>query len=199
MKDIIILLIVATFFLLLLCFIAMVFIIKLLKAQNEYAFFFKGSRRLYDLAFQDDLTHLLNRNAYIRDLKTLERRKCDSLWFSIFDIDDFKKTNDTNGHLYGDEILVSAANRLRKVFYGKKHIIYRIGGDEFLVISKDVSENELINLLLNLKEAELDSLDFRFSKGYSIVENKNYKGFNLAFDNADKMLYADKNSKKTNL
>ena len=119
-----------------------------------------------------------------------------SLWFSIFDIDNFKLLNDTKGHLYGDETLISAANRLCEIFKGNNHTVYRIGGDEFLVISKNISEDDLINLLLKLKNVEQINLDFRFSKGYSLVVGNNLENFNTAFDNADKMLYVDKNSKK---
>lgn len=171
-------------------------IIKILKTQNNN-FYFKRSSGLYKLAFKDDLTDLFNRNAYIRDIKTLERKKYKSLCFSIFDIDDFKIVNDTMGHLFGDEILISAANRLQKIFNSKKHTVYRIGGDEFLVISKDISESDLVKLLLSLKNEELENLDFRFSKGYSFVEKDGFKRFDTAFDNADQMLYADKKSKKT--
>ncbi len=183
-------------FLFLLCIATVLIIIKILKTQNDYSFYFKNGSRLYNLAFKDDLTDLFNRNAYIRDLAKIKRNKLKSLWFSIFDIDDFKTINDTKGHLYGDEVLILAANRLSEIFCEKKHTIYRIGGDEFLVISKDIPENELIDLLLKLKKAELKNCDFRFSKGYSFVENKGTESFNTAFDNADKMLYADKKSKK---
>lgn len=188
--------ILAIILLFLLCVAALLLIIKILKTHIDYSFYFKKGTRLYNLAFKDDLTHLFNRNAYIRDLSKLKRQKLKSLWFSIFDIDDFKLINDTNGHLYGDEILICAAKRLAEIFDEKNHTVYRIGGDEFLVISKNISEDELISLLLQLKNLENNTQDFRFSKGYSFVENKGTEYFNTAFDNADKMLYADKNSKK---
>lgn len=193
---ILILLIFLTILIFLLCVAVVLLIIKISKAQNPYNFRFNKNSRLYDLAFKDDLTDLLNRNAYIRDLGKLKRRKLKSLWFSIFDIDDFKTLNDTKGHLFGDNTLILAANRLREIFHEKNHSIYRIGGDEFLVISKDISEDELVALLLELKKTELKNADFRFSKGYSYVENKGPEYINTAFDNADQMLYADKNSKK---
>ena len=188
--------------LLLLCIALILFIIKILKAQSHYDFYFSKSTRLsrlYDLAFKDDLTDLFNRNAYIRDLSKCKRKKLKSLWFSIFDIDDFKIINDTKGHLFGDEVLISAAHRLCDVFAEKNHTVYRIGGDEFLVISKDICEDELVALLIELKNIETENNDFRFSKGYSFVENGGPECFDIAFNNADKMLYADKNSKKHNI
>lgn len=162
----------------------------------DYTFYFKKDSRIYNLAFKDDLTNLFNRNAYIRDLGMLERKKSEVLWFSIFDIDDFKTINDTKGHRFGDQILITAANRLHETFNDPRHTVYRIGGDEFLVISKGVSEPELVDLLMKLREIELQNCDFRFSKGYSMVESNSSEHFNAAFDLADNMLYADKNSKK---
>lgn len=171
-------------------------IIKLAKIKNEFYFYFKKNSQLYNLAFKDELTGILNRNAYIRDLKKLERKKLKSLWFCIFDIDDFKSMNDANGHLYGDKILIAAAQRLGKIFVGDNHSVYRIGGDEFLVISKNISEDGLIELMLKIREEEIVNSDFRFSKGYSYVQNTLPNCYDIAFDNADKMLYADKKSKK---
>ncbi len=194
MKTLILLILVILLFLL--CITALLLIIKILKTQNNYNYYFKKGTRLYNLAFKDDLTNLFNRNAYIRDLENLKRKKLKSLWFLIFDIDNFKTINDTKGHLFGDEILISAAKRLCEIFNEKNHTVYRIGGDEFLIISKDFSEDEIINLLLELKNIELENDDFRFSKGYSMVEEYNHEFFDIAFDNADKMLYADKKSKK---
>ena len=196
MEKTIITLSVVTIILFLLFAAAVLFIIKILKTQSNYAFNFKRDSRLYSLAYKDNLTGLFNRNAYIRDLRKLERKKPKSLWFSIFDIDDFKIINDTKGHLFGDEILISAANRLCDIFTENNHTVYRIGGDEFLVISENISEDALVALLIKLKKSEIENNDFRFSKGYSFVENKGKECFDRAFDNADKMLYADKNSKK---
>lgn len=187
-------------FLFLLCVLEFIFIIKISnETHNRYVFHFKKGTKLYALAYKDDLTDLFNHNAYIRDLEKFKREKFRSLWFSIFDIDNFKVINDTKGHLYGDKILISAANRLCEIFAEKNHTVYRIGGDEFLVISKNIYEEDLVQLLLKLKQTEIESSDFRFSKGYSPVENNSHESFNIAFDNADKMLYADKNSKKHNL
>ena len=168
---------------------------KLLKEQENHTFYLKKESRLYNLAFKDTLTGLFNRNAYIRDLRKLQRKKPKSLCFSIFDIDDFKKINDAKGHLFGDEILVLAAKRLQNIFDTKEHIVYRLGGDEFFVISKNISEADLIALFLKLRNEEIKNGDFRFSKGYSFVAKNTALYFNIAFENADEMLYADKKAK----
>ena len=199
MEKIIISLVFIVILLFLLFVSAVLFIINILKTKNDYTFNFKTNGQLYNLAFKDDLTNLFNRNAYIRDLRKFEKKKFKSLCFSIFDIDDFKTINDTTGHLFGDQTLISASNRLRKIFESSEHSIYRIGGDEFLVISKDISENDLIKLFLELKKEEIKNCDFRFSKGYSFVAGNKAIDFEIAFDSADQMLYADKKSKKKKL
>lgn len=195
MQSPVTLLLVLIVFLFLLLAASVLININILKEQESYTFYFKKGSRLYNLAFKDSLTGLFNRNAYIRDLHKLQRKKSKSLYFSIFDIDDFKKINDTKGHLFGDEILVSAAKRLQDIFCEKNHTVYRLGGDEFLVISKNISENNLIELLLKLRKIEIEKADFRFSKGYSLVTKCAAAQFDIAFQNADKMLYADKKSK----
>lgn len=189
------LLLVLIVFLFLLLAASVLININFLKEQESYTSYFKKGSRLYNLAFKDALTGLFNRNAYIRDLKKLRRKKPKSLYFSIFDIDDFKKINDTKGHLFGDEILVLAAKRLQNIFSAKEHTIYRLGGDEFFVISKNISESDLVKLLLKLRNEEIGKADFRFSKGYSFVTKSTAFQFDAAFENADKMLYADKKSK----
>ena len=65
-----------------------------------------------------------------------------------------------------------------------------------MVISKNISEDDLIDLLLKIKKEELKNSDHRFPKGYSFVQNTFPQYYSTAFDDADKMLYADKKSKK---
>ncbi|MFN1844965.1 GGDEF domain-containing protein [Clostridioides difficile] len=63
----------------------------------------------------------------------------------IIDIDDFKGINDNLGHLYGDAVLSEIANDLINLFRATD-IVGRIGGDEFIVFIKDISETrDIIN------------------------------------------------------
>ena len=62
----------------------------------------------------------------------------------ILDLDDFKQVNDQFGHLTGDELLKSLAEILRSTF--RSHdLIGRLGGDEFLVFVKDVTDKEILD------------------------------------------------------
>ena len=79
----------------------------------------------------DELTKCLNRRAYEVDKQKLN---LDGEWAYIsLDLNGLKKANDTLGHSAGDELICAAANCMKFAFasYGK---IYRIGGDEFVVL-----------------------------------------------------------------
>ena len=62
-----------------------------------------------------------------------------------------------------------------------------------------MGEEQIVALLLRLKDTESKNKEFRFSKGYAEVESGKADAFRNAFFNADQMLYADKNSKKLEL
>ena len=151
----------------------------------------------HEIALTDDLTRLPNRAAYSNYIHSLNVAKGISdmnLSVIIFDIDNFKQINDTYGHLAGDEVLQKCAQILQEVFNKPESTVYRIGGDEFAIISQNIKENDLIDMLLNLREIEKNGLDFELSKGYSMSYGR--KDFYDMFKRADEMLYADKMSKK---
>lgn len=150
----------------------------------------------YDLAFRDALTGLLNRNAYHQRIHRACGNNCRRIWIILFDIDNLKQINDTNGHLYGDEVLRLAADRLRSVF--EEDSIYRIGGDEFLIIAEHMDEKAVSDQCARLETIEQQAQDFRFSKGFSLVEQDRPNAFEAAFDRADQMLYREKRSRKQN-
>lgn len=75
--------------------------------------------------------------------------------FSVifFDIDDFKKINDSYGHNTGDIMLTTYADRL-KLFCGKSNFVGKLGGDEFAVIVKgNMSEASIVNYIERLRAA----------------------------------------------
>lgn len=178
--------------LIIVCLAAVVFIIKTRMACRDML----REDNLYELAFKDNLTGLFNRTAYNRYTRELEVTKHGQIWIMLFDIDEFKTINDTKGHLAGDRVLCSAADLLNRVFAMHGHKIYRIGGDEFAVIARNTDEEQVVSMLLRLGDFEKTMHSFRFSKGYARVDRGSNGGFERAFFDADKMLYADKESRK---
>lgn len=153
----------------------------------------KDTKKLRTLAFTDTLTGIYNRNAYNMHISDFKRSEIyHVMGIILFDIDNFKEINDTKGHLAGDDTLKFFANTLMRVFPSPKNNVYRIGGDEFAVISRNTNETEIIESLINLRKILEKESDIRLSNGYSII-NGNIKS---AFKYADEMLYADKFSKK---
>lgn len=152
-------------------------------------------KKWHKMALTDALTQIPNRMAYSKQIQELRDNIFENVNVSIvlFDIDKFKEINDTNGHLTGDMVLKRCADMLCEVFNSQDSSVYRIGGDEFAVILKNVSEEYVIDKLLKVREYENSGLGFKLSKGYSCSTGK--KDFLKIFDRADEMLYADKFSR----
>lgn len=147
----------------------------------------------HTLAFTDNLTGLYNRTAYSRHVTEIEKLDTTKGFaIMLFDIDNFKEINDKRGHLEGDAALKSVAKTLTSVFSSSEYSVYRIGGDEFAVISENTTEKRLIESMIKLENAMKKRGNLRLSKGYSIIQGS----VKAAFKNADEMLYADKASKK---
>ncbi len=90
------------------------------------------------LAFTDNLTRIMNRNAFENDMKDVIKRGHEMM-FMIIDINNLKQINDKFGHNTGDYIIKSVAEMLNKVKLSfNKTTPYRIGGDEFVVVALDV-------------------------------------------------------------
>ena len=164
--------------------------IRILNKENKYA---DEVNKWYKLAVTDDLTGIYNRNAYNLYINNNGISvKQNSRIVILFDVDDFKIINDTKGHLAGDTVLKNVAKILKEVFSASYYSVFRIGGDEFLVLAEDASESEIIERMLVLKKRLDTDGNISLSKGYSIIKDNAEE----AFKYADDMLYADKLSKK---
>lgn len=108
-------------------------------------------RRLEELSYNDMLTGLYNRNAFIRDVESLSKNGFKSLGIVYVDVNGLKKCNDEYGHAAGDLALVKTAKTVESVFPEKGNSTYRIGGDEFVVLSPNLSEEYFSSLVAKLK------------------------------------------------
>jgi diguanylate cyclase (GGDEF)-like protein len=92
---------------------------------------------LQKISYIDNLTGLANRHSYELQFAKLWREAVDSgacLSAIVIDIDHFKMTNDTRGHLYGDRVLVRVASLLLQSLRCKDDFAARFGGEEFVVL-----------------------------------------------------------------
>lgn len=102
-------------------------------------------RALRDRAERDALTKLLNKQAGHKHTEEYLAQfpqgvNCALL---IIDLDNFKQVNDRYGHLFGDAVLTRIAREIRKLFRAQD-ILSRIGGDEFMVLMRGVSDRALV-------------------------------------------------------
>ncbi|MGG6314368.1 diguanylate cyclase domain-containing protein [Paenibacillus macerans] len=95
-------------------------------------------RTLEQMAYQDPLTGLPNRNEMNRFFDTCDSQ--DNLGLLFLDLDHFKRINDTLGHEMGDLLVQEVGFRLHQ-FVRNGQQVYRIGGDEFLFIIKPCSRD----------------------------------------------------------
>lgn len=106
----------------------------------------KAACALQEQAERDSLTKLFNAHTtrkkteeYLSNVE--EGVECALL---MIDLDNFKQVNDNFGHMFGDMVLTEAAQTIRKLFRSQD-IVGRIGGDEFMVLMKNVSNRALVN------------------------------------------------------
>lgn len=145
----------------------------------------------------DAQTYLFNRRAY--DCEIERMRDSGEGIFLLFDIDDFKKINDTYGHQFGDQCLYTVASCIKDVFQSKGQC-FRIGGDEFCVITKQSDEEMIENAkkeFLNKIERcrEKDVVIPNVSLGYGVYK-KGVCKVEEAIKIADEQLYTFKKKQK---
>ena len=124
---------------------------KILKTSFELVALLsvESVQRLSKEAKTDPLTGLLNRrymHLILKDVIELSSITETPFAIALIDIDDFKKINDTYGHLVGDCVLKELAKLLKKAFR-KGDYIFRYGGEEFLVVMPSTGLNEAVKIL----------------------------------------------------
>lgn len=139
------------------------------------------------VSYVDSLTQLYNRNKYIKDLESIERKMPDTLGVAYIDLNGLKVANDKFGHNYGDYLLKKLANILNEIFKDK---IYRVGGDEFLIFCPNISKNDFENLVILLRKSIKEATDLTAAVG-TTWEEKKFNVNNL-IKHADDLMYANK-------
>lgn len=160
----------------------------------------KREEILEEQAKRDSLTGLYNNftgKSLINEYLT-QKNPYTSCGFLVMDLDYFKNVNDTYGHLFGDEVLSTFAGFLR-TFFEKKDILVRAGGDEFVVLMKDISHEALAKkmgqLIKTIRKIEFSRPGFSITSSIGIcylAENVSGYTYEQLFENADWALYQAK-------
>lgn len=160
------------------------------------------------LSITDSLTGLYNRRHFYKHLalETARSRRYQSAFSLIlFDIDNFKTINDTYGHQVGDEVLQKLSDILRHICR-ETDIIVRYGGEEFIIILPNTSEEETVSLAGRIKntveetvfESNSEKISFTLSGGIASYPI-NASTAKALLNAADTALYEAKSSGKNKI
>jgi diguanylate cyclase (GGDEF)-like protein len=153
------------------------------------------------LAHRDMLTGLRNTTSYncwINEFDAKIKEGGVSFGVAVLDINDLKGTNDTHGHILGNELIVTASKIICDTF--KKSPVFRIGGDEFCVILQN-SDFEDVKALFERFDAKcaaayVDKENVKFpvsiAKGFAEFDPQNDTRFSDVFERADSEMYKNK-------
>ncbi len=137
-----------------------------------------ANERLQLLSTTDGLTQIGNR-AFLdatlaQELRRAERQQC-PLSLILFDIDHFKRINDTHGHLAGDACLRALADLLRPRIHRAGDILARYGGEEFVIVLMDTDLAQAQQLADEFRVAvaamrvEFEGLALQFTASFGVV------------------------------
>lgn len=150
-------------------------------------------------ASYDSLTGLLNRHSYRKTIKVeLEKSikcktKCSLI---IYDVDFFKKINDTYGHETGDKVLI-AISKLVKNTIRKDDTVFRIGGEEFTIILPETTVDDAFLVAEKVRKAIEENpvyKDIKITISSGVADSNCDTTPSSIYQQADKALYKAKNS-----
>lgn len=160
-----------------------------------------SNQKLSDLSRTDGLTQLFNRRYWETCLmKEYESCKISGAVSSlvIFDIDHFKRVNDTYGHTVGDHVIRHTANELRKASR-TSDVCGRYGGEEFTVLLPGTCANQALYFTERLRKkvessiVECEGYNVKYTISLGICEISPYQSNHLNWlEHADKALYFSK-------
>lgn len=151
----------------------------------------KVNDQLKAMATKDSLTNLRNRYALRQDFELYVGIP---LYVGFLDMDDFKSINDTRGHAFGDKILTTVGRTLTDSF--RTSNCYRYGGDEFLIIAENETE-ETFKASCDEAKRQLEAAGIGFSGGYVYGVPETIPELRSMIMQADEMLYEAKDVGKS--
>lgn len=148
---------------------------------------FLYNKTLYRLSNLDGLTALYNRNKYNADLASSFVNTHENVGVIYLDLDNLKSVNDSFGHLIGNKLIIATAKILRECFPGGN--VYRVGGDEFIIIIPDTTYEELTR--------QVDAMNQRMAGGkifcsYGMEYQKDNATISEMVANAEREMYVYK-------
>lgn len=146
---------------------------------------FKDFEKITEMATKDYLTGAYNR-FYLGEFEASASRK--NVGITFFDVNNLKEINDRFGHAKGDEVIVELVAKIKSMYPTSK--VFRMGGDEFLVLTMDMEKKQFLNLSISFKE--IISADVAI--GYEFFEE--IADFDEAIAIVDSYMYQNKRETK---
>lgn len=170
-----------------------------IKETLELTTFFLGSEissyQMFDkfriLSTVDLLTGVLNRNEMnnrVMQLNIDDRPGRENIGIVFADLNGLKNMNDKNGHSAGDRLIKDAAKILQKVFDDAE--IYRAGGDEFMILLRGTTEEQLNDYVKQIKTLAGETETVSFAAGVCLEQDS--RKIYEAMKTADVRMYEDK-------
>lgn len=158
---------------------------------------------MYQYANFDILTGVMNRRAGIEKLeKELIRSKSEDIPLTIcfIDVNNLKVVNDILGHIMGDKLLVDLISVISSCIRNTDYI-FRIGGDEFLLVFTNSKETDAMHVLERIetalyKENTNEDKPYEMSISYGLVAYDKVLSLDKLVEIADMKMYEDKMKKK---
>jgi diguanylate cyclase (GGDEF)-like protein len=155
---------------------------------------------LEHLAYYDSMTGVYNRRKFFESSNIKFGNADDTLYAIMCDIDKFKRVNDTYGHAVGDMVIKSVASVLKECL-NEECVLGRLGGEEFAMMHNASSEEEIYEIVENLRKKiekiEIINNDTLISctMSFGIAKyNDSYVTIDAMLNKADEALYQAKES-----
>ncbi|WP_295155530.1 GGDEF domain-containing protein [uncultured Ruminococcus sp.] len=150
-----------------------------------------------DMANRDELTGVKNKHAFaqyeMETDKQVEMGVCEDFAVLVADVNGLKRVNDTKGHLAGDEYIKSACKLICTTF--KHSPVFRVGGDEFVVMMKGSDLQKSAVLMKQLHDTMVHNIRtgmVTLAAGISFFDSTKDMHVQDVFDRADNAMYEDK-------
>ncbi|WP_281884634.1 GGDEF domain-containing protein [Paenibacillus sp. YYML68] len=155
-------------------------------------------QRLSYLSYHDTLTGLYNRAYLENQLSGLDQSSY-PLSIVVMDVNNLKVTNDVRGHLVGDQLIVKAA-RMIQAECRKHDELFRVGGDEFILLLPSTTEADAESVIGRIREAMRNTMDDDIPIYMAIGSATSSPGkephFSKLFSEAENRMYANKKEMK---